>query len=155
MAVSSLVSTPTVPSETFTVEDFIACRSADNMTYYNLSILARSVTDDGIIYSKDNVIYTYLDILKAKTKKIILTNDEYAKYRFRPKLFAYDIYGATELFFVTMAVNGICDIKDFDMKTLYALTASDLNNLLKQIYSAEIDYIEYNRDQINEKSYVV
>ena len=53
MAVSSLVSTPTVPSETFTVEDFIACRSADNMTYYNLSILARSVTDDGIIYSKN------------------------------------------------------------------------------------------------------
>ena len=150
-----LTMTPTNPAETFTVEDFIACKSSDNMTYYNLSILAKSVTDDGIIYSKDNIIYTYLDILKAKSKKIILTNDEYAKYRFKPKLFAYDIYGASELFFVTLAVNGMCDIKDFDIKTLYALTARDLDNILKQIYSAEVDYIDYNRKEIGEKSYVV
>lgn len=143
------------PEDTYTLEDFIDFKAKDNMTYYNLSILAKSITEDGIIYSKDNIIYTYIDILKAKCKKLVLNDREYFKYRFKPKLLSYKIYGSSELFFVLMAVNGICDIKDFDMKKLWILLPQDLNNLLVQIYSAEIDYIEYNRKQIGEKNNVI
>lgn len=152
---NGLYSTVNKAEETYTLTDFIKFKTVDNMTYYNLSILAKSVTDEGIIYSKDNVIYTYLDILRAKSVKIVLTDDEYQKYRFRPKLLAYDIYGHTELFFVIMAVIGICDIKDFDMKKFNALRAGDLNALLNQIYSAEVKYIDYNRKMIGEKNYII
>ena len=96
-----------------------------------------------------------MDILKAKCKKLVLSDKEYHKYRFKPKLLSYTIYGSSELFFVIMAVNGICDIKDFDMKKMWILTPVDLNNLLLQIYSAEIDYIEYNRKQVGEKNNVI
>lgn len=143
------------PEHTYTLEDFIGFKAQDNMTYYNFSILSKSILKDGIIYSKDNVIYNYLDILKGKSKKLKLTDSEYHKYRFKPKLLAYDLYGSSELFFVIMAINGICDIKDFDMKKFRMLTPKDLNSLLSQIYSADIDYIEYNRQEVGEKNIVI
>ena len=143
------------PERTYTLEDFIGFKSQVNMTYYNFSILSKSILEDGIVYSKDNVIYNYLDILKGKCKTLKLSDSEYFKYRFKPKLLAYDVYGSTELFFVIMAVNGICDVKDFNMKKFRMLTPKDLNSLLSQIYSAEIKYIEYNRQEIGEKNNVV
>ena len=143
------------PARTYTLEDFIGFKAQDNMTYYNFSILSKSILKDGIIYSKDNVIYNYLDILKGKSKKLKLTDSEYHNYRFKPKLLAYDLYGSSELFFVIMAINGICDIKDFDMKKFRMLTPKDLNSLLSQIYSADIDYIEYNRQEVGEKNIVI
>lgn len=145
----------TRPEQTYTLEDFVGFKGSDNMTYYNLSILAKSVTKDGIIYSKDNIIYSYLDILKAKCKLLKLSDQEYNIYRFKPKLLSYTLYKSTELYFVILAVNGLCDVKDFDMKKFWVLHPTDLNNLLTQIYSAEINNIEYNRKQIGEKNNVL
>lgn len=140
------------PEDCYTLEDFISYKTQNDMTYYNLSILSKSITDDAILYSKDNIIYKYLDILKAKCKTVVLTDNEFHRFKFKPKQLAYRLYGSSELYFVLMAVNGICDIKDFNKKKIKALTPSDLNNLLKSIYLAEVDYIEYNRKIVGEKN---
>lgn len=142
------------PEDCYTLEDFISFKGQNDMTYYNLSILAKSIADDGIMYSKDNIIYKYLDILKGKCKTVVLSDKEFQKFQFKPKQLAYRLYGSSELYFVLMAVNGICDIKDFNKKKIKALTPYDLNNLLKSIYSAEIDYIELNRKSVGEKNNV-
>ena len=46
-------------------------------------------------------------------------------------------------------------LSDFDMKKFRMLTPKDLNSLLSQIYSAEINYIEYNRQEVGEKNIVI
>ena len=43
----------------------------------------------------------------------------------------------------------------FDMKKFRMLTPKDLNSLISQMYSAEINYIEYNRQEVGEKNIVI
>ena len=136
------------PEHTYTLEDFIGFKAQDNMTYYNFSILSKSILKDGIIYSKDNVIYNYLDILKGKSKKVKLTDSEYHKYRFKPKLLAYDLYGSTELYFIILALNDTCNIKDFNKRKVRLMFRQDLSDILSQIFNAESNRLYLNRQTI-------
>lgn len=138
------------PQHTSTVEEFIEAGYSDEMTYYNFSILFKSATQKNIILSSTNIIYDYMDELKSSAVTITMSDDDYVKYKYKPKLFCYDIYGSTELYFVIMALNGICDIKDFTKKTIKALYKNDMFELLNQIYNAETDYIDKNRIELNE-----
>ena len=36
-----------------------------------------------------------------------MSNEEYRRYKYRPDLFAYDVYGKTDYDFVILLVNGI------------------------------------------------
>ena len=101
-------------------------------------------------YAQDNIIYDYLPELNERTVTLTMTDNEFIKYRYKPKLLAYDLYGSTEVYFVIMALNGMCNIKDFNKKKLKLLYKSDLIELLNEIYSAESDYIMYNRVHLND-----
>lgn len=136
------------PDKTSTVEEFINAGISDEMTYNNFSILFRSSQQDNIILSANNIIYDYMDEIKPYIVNVSLSEEEYIKYRYKPKLFAYDIYGSTELFFVVMAVNGIYDIKDFNRRNIKALYKKQLFELLNQIYNAESGYIQKNRSDL-------
>lgn len=136
------------PDKTSTVEEFINAGISDEMTYNNFSILFRSSQQDNIILSANNIIYDYMDEIKPYIVNVSLSEEEYIKYRYKPKLFAYDIYGSTELFFIVMAVNGIYDIKDFNRRNIKALYKKQLFELLNQIYNAESGYIQKNRSDL-------
>lgn len=136
------------PDKTSTVEEFINAGISDEMTYNNFSILFKSSQQDNIILSANNIIYDYMDEIKPYIVNVSLSEEEYIKYRYKPKLFAYDIYGSTELFFVVMAVNGIYDIKDFNRRNIKALYKKQLFELLNQIYNAESGYIQKNRSDL-------
>ena len=136
------------PDKTSTVEEFINAGISDEMTYNNFSILFRSSQQDNIILSANNIIYDYMDEIKPYIVNVSLSEEEYIKYRYKPKLFAYDIYGSTELFFVVMAVNGIYDIKDFNRRNIKALYKKQLFELLNQMYNAESGYIQKNRSDL-------
>mgnify|MGYP000065565034 CR=1 FL=1 len=136
------------PDKTSTVEEFINAGISDEMTYNNFSILFKSSQQDNIILSANNIIYDYMDEIKPYIVNVTLSEEEYIKYRYKPKLFAYDIYGSTELFFIVMAVNGIYDIKDFNRRNIKALYKKQLFELLNQIYNAESEYIQKNRSDL-------
>lgn len=139
------------PELSYTLEQFIDCKSSDPITYHNLSLLAKPITGTGIIYSTDNIIYDYLDELKAVAEKVQLGQESYMKYRFKPKLLAYDLYGTTEYYFILLAINGICSVKDFDLKRINVIEPSILATLINNIYVAEEDYIKQNRKKIEKK----
>ena len=134
-----------------TIDDFIALRSTDTVTYYNLSILAKSLVNSNLIYSESNILDTYMDELKKIYVEIELTPEQYSKYKYKPKLLAYDLYGSTEIFFVIMALNGICNIKDFNLKKVRLVYASDMVEFINSVVSAEKRYIELNRKYIEEE----
>ena len=82
-----------------------------------------------------------------------MTNEEFRKYKYKPKLLAYDIYGATELYFIILAINGIkyIDVKAFDKRKLRLPKANDLANIVTAIYNAETTYLNANRNSLNEE----
>ena len=78
-----------------------------------------------------------------------MTENEFQKYRYKPKLLAYDLYGSTELYFAILFINGTCNIKDFNRKNIKLIKKADMIALLEAIYNAEQNYISTNRSSIN------
>lgn len=136
------------PAKTYKVEDFIDMQENDSFTYATMALYMQSIVDKTIVYSSDNVLYDYLEEIKGKAVDYTFSDSEYMKYKYRPKLLAYDIYGSTELYFVILAMNNTCNIKDFNKRTIKMLYKSDMSDLLNAIVSAEKNRISLNRESI-------
>lgn len=139
-----------IPQETYTISQFISAKDSDDMTYSNYAIFERSLAHPELIYAIDNVIYTYLDELKSLCKTVKVTLHEKVKYMYRPKLLSYDIYGSTELYFVLLALNGKCNLKEFDLidRKFYALTPSEMSSMMNKISLAEREHLNINRTNL-------
>lgn len=137
----------TNPNETYTVNQFISLKDSDSITYQKYSVLNRSLTNDKIVYSIDNVIYNYMDEIMEKKKICTFTKEEQLKYMYKPKLLAYDIYNSSESYFIILAMNGMCNAKEFDLAEmkLNLLMPSDMASFMSQIANVEKEYMDLNR----------
>lgn len=133
--------------KTVSVQDFIALRSSDEITYYNYSILEYL---NGFDMFVTNLLYDYQDELDDMVQIVKLTPIEKAKYRYKPYLFAYDIYGSTEAKFIIMMLNGIIDPKEFDFERVKVLSYGDLITILNRMQAVNEDYINTNRSKLKE-----
>lgn len=138
------------PQETYTLNQFIALRDTDKMMYVKYSILSRSIDHPEMVYAIENVVYNYLDIINSRKKTVIIDQDQKVKYQYKPKLLAYDVYGSTESYFMILACNGMCNLKEFSLEEFkfYALTPADLSSIMSSISNAENKYITMNRDNL-------
>lgn len=136
--------------KTYTLEDFVSSKKSDEMTYYNFSILDCSF-DNSVEFSIDNIVYDYLDELKDYAELVPLTDAEYYRYRHRPYLLAYYLYGAVELGFIINALNDFIEDYDFDMKEVLIISPENLSDCLGRIYSNNINYLAYNRTDLKNK----
>lgn len=133
--------------KTYTIKDFIELRSSDEITYYNYSILEYLNGFDMFI---TNLLYDYEDEISALAVTVRLSDTEQIKYKYKPWLFGYDLYGSAETQFIIMMLNGIIDPKEFDFSRVKALRPSDLQNLLNRINSVNEEYINNNRSKLRE-----
>lgn len=138
------------PQETYTLNQFIEMKDIDKLVYRRYSIMQRSLTNEELVYCIDNVIYTYMEEMNARRKIVSVTETERIKYAYKPKLLAYYIYGSTELFFLLLALNGMCNLKQFDLseRRFFALTPQDASTYMSNIYNAESEYIRLNRSNL-------
>ena len=97
-----------------------------------------------------NLLYDYQDELDEMVKIVKLTPIEKAKYRYKPYLFAYDIYGSTEAKFIIMMLNGIIDPKEFDFERVKVLNYGDLITILNRMQAVNEDYMNTNRSKLKE-----
>lgn len=130
------------PATTYTLQDFINMRNIDDMTYYNFSILE---VINGVQHLNHNLVEDYLPHLLSTCETVPLSDTEYKRYKYRPDLLAYDLYGSVQLDFVLLLLNDMIDPKEFDVKTVKLPYASILNTFLNDIYSKESTYINQNR----------
>lgn len=128
--------------ETYSLEDFVNMGSSDDVTYYNYSIVEYL---NGFEMFITNILYDYEDELSDLAVSVKLTERERLKYRYKPWLFTYDVYGSTEAEFVIMTLNGIIDPKEFDFTTIKAIKKDDLSTLLGRIASSNETYLNNNR----------
>lgn len=138
------------PQETYTLDQFISLKDSDKITYPKYSIMERSLTNPELVYSIDNVIYGYMDELKRYRKIVTVGMNDKIKYQYKPKLLSYDIYGSTEAYFIILAMNGMCNLKEFTLEEnrFFALTPSHLAMFMNDIYNAERRHIVLNRTNL-------
>ena len=128
------------PKDTYSIEEFISAGESVTLSYNNLSFL-ETLSGGNINVPIFNVIDDYIDELKALTVTLELSDLEYAKYIYKPKLLAHDVYKNGELYFIILAVNGLCDVKDFNKKKFKMIRPSDLEQVITYIYNSNMQLI--------------
>ena len=95
-----------------------------------------------------NILDDYLDELKLISKTVELSDTEYIKYLYKPRILAYDIYGDPELFFVILKLNNLCSSKEFNLKKLKLIPKNTLLEVLSLIYNSEKNVLQRNSNTI-------
>ena len=136
------------PQNTYTLDQFIACRSDSSICYNNLSFIDEH---DGIKYNTYNVFSDYLEEIRDNyCVRVKLDKDQLFKYKYRPKLLCYDVYGNGELAFIIMIINDICDVKEFNKEYLLMPSKNNMKEITKRIFNSnkkDIDiYSEKNKN---------
>lgn len=143
MAISKI----TNPEKSYTVEQFITFKDDDTASYNNLSFRDKY---DNIIYPIKNIIDDYTDELNELLVDVVMSESEFLKYKYRPKLLAFDIYGNAELDFLILAMNGICNMKEFDSKNIKLIKNKDLDSFITSIFNANKDDLDIYNSAIYE-----
>ena len=131
------------PELTYTLDQFIACQSDTNFCYNNLSFIDQI---DNIKYNIYNVASDYIDeIISEYCVNVELSDEQLAKYKYRPKLLCYDVYGSQEIYYIILIINDICSVKDFTKKILYLPTKANMPIITKAIMNSDrSDIQKYN-----------
>ena len=139
------------PAESYTIEQFIDLQVKDDITYLNFSILQSSIDEPNTFYAIDNVIHRYIEDIEDQIKIVTVDDNYKLKYMYKPKVLSYDIYGATEMYFILMALNGIYNVKDFDLKDykFKALDRDTMFSFASKVYNAEEETLLINRQYNN------
>lgn len=124
-----------LPQDTTTIEALVQAGKTVIAKYQNFSYLEQA--SNGTIVAIKNVIWDYIDELKNASVMVRLSDSEFYKYKYRPKLLCFDVYGNTELDFVIMALNNIADVTEFNSQSFRMLKIQDMNELMTLIYNAE------------------
>lgn len=130
---------------TYTIEQFIQSNSNSSISYEKLSLIEKMDNIHTITY---NLLNDYRDELNNLLVTINLSDEEFSRYAYKPKLLSYDIYGSTELYFIILFINNLCNVKEFNNRKIKMITRDDIYNILSAIYNTESDTIRRNRNKI-------
>lgn len=132
------------PSETYTIKEFIDFQGVNKLEYENFCLHGKESEYDIIDY---NIIDDYLPELKLISRQVELSDMEFLRYVYKPKLLAYDLYGYSELFFIILKLNNLCSVKDFNIKRLRLLPKNTLSEVLSLIYNSEKGILLRNKNK--------
>lgn len=132
------------PGTSSTIEEFISFKNDDSASYNNFSFKDKY---GNIIYPIKNIIDDYTEELSELTIDITMSESEFLKYKYRPKVLANDVYGNPELDFLILAINGICNVKEFDSREIKLIRENDLDDFITSIYNANKEDLDiYNSE---------
>ena len=132
---------------TDTLDQYIACQSDTSFCYNNLSFIDRNGNID---YNTYNVVRDYIDELRDEyCKTVILTDEQVFKYKYKPKLLCFDIYGNGELAFLILLINDMYNAKQFTKNKLLMPTEAVMAEITKYIYNSNKNSIADYNDKTN------
>lgn len=124
-------------STTNTVPELIEVGKTVDLTYYKTSV---QQIVNYIECVSSNIFIESFNELKDKSIDVELDNQEYIKYKYKPRLLSYDIYGTTDLYFIILLLNGVNNEKDFNFKIIKLIRPMNLD-ILNTILNAEKKYL--------------
>ena len=127
------------PQKTYTIQDFIACQSDTEICHNNLSFIDEinyKHLNLTIKYNTYNVLSDYIDEVRDEyCVPVTLSVFELDKYKYRPKLLCYDVYGNGELGFIILVINDMYSVKQFIKSKLLLPTRTNMSTICKYIYN--------------------
>lgn len=135
-----------------TIQDIIAAGKELKLCNRELSLksVMTNSNDEKFIINITNIFEQYYEILLENTVIVTLTDDEYLKYRFKPKVLSFDLYGTVELHYLLLRLNHVYSVINFDFTELRVFNTNILD-LLNEILVLENDnLIENEVDVIKE-----
>ena len=111
---------------------------SNNVNYIKYQNTDHVIPVDGIFSQK------YRDHLISVSQEVELTEEEYNKYKYRPKLLSYDLYGTVDYWFILMIINNVSTIISFNLKTIRFIPSESLD-ILELIMNKEKTYLQTNQ----------
>ena len=134
-----------------TIADYVRAYETEPITYSNF-YLAQVLTGNNnrkMLVNFNSIVVKYMPELKKMIEKVTLSPEDYAKYRFNPKLMSFDLYGTTELWFLLLDINELHSVSEFDLRTLY-IFQSDIVDKLSRVINLEQGVRDYNEEVISQ-----
>lgn len=135
-----------------TIQDIINAGKELKLCNRELSLKSVISNSSGekFIINITNLFEQYYEILLENTVVVTLTDDEYLKYRFKPKVLSFDLYGTIELHYLLLRLNNVYSVTNFDFTELRVFNTNILD-LLNEIMVLEKDnYTDNEVDIIKE-----
>ena len=143
------MATTTQSNAITTVEDFIQEYDVETIrmdTVFLRQVFWEKGMEHKLVVAESALIDKYLEEIEQHKTAITLSTTEYYKYRYNPKLMAYDVYGTTELWFLLMAANELYSIIDFDLRVVKAYR-TDILQKIDRMLSLEHEFKVINDDE--------
>lgn len=132
-----------------TIKRFINEYNTDEFTIDKCFLKEILIKDDGgkIIINDMEIFDEYLEELSSKCRYIQMDDAKLNYFKYNPKLFSYEIYGTTELWFLILQLNEMHTCAEFDRNTLKLFPTSIVDIIL--------DIFELEKNSINQNSYEI
>lgn len=135
-----------------TIQSIIDDGKESKLTTHDLSYkkVIKNSNGEKFIVNMSSIFDRYYDILKDHVVIAELSESDYLKYRFKPKVLSQDIYGTKDLHFLLLRLNNITSVTQFDFREIKVFSKSVIK-LLNEIVILENDnYIDNEIDVIKE-----
>lgn len=100
-------------------------------------VITNSIGEKYVV-NMSNLYEKYYDILLDNTTIAVLSEEEYLRYRFKPKLLSEDLYGTKEFHYMLLRLNNITSVTQFDFREIKVFDRKVIQ-LLNEIIVLESD----------------
>lgn len=121
-----------------------------NNSELSLKYVMNNSANEKFIINITNLFEKYYELLLDNTVIVVLTDEEYLKYRFKPKVLSYDLYGTMELHYMLLRLNYVYSVTNFDFKEVRVFNTNILSLLNEIMILENEEFIENAVDVIKE-----
>lgn len=135
-----------------TIKELIDKGKELRMTTNDLSfktVLTNSIGEMFVV-NMNLLFEKYYELLTDHTVIVTLSENEYLRYRYKPKLLSKDLYGTYDLHFLLLKLNHITSVVNFDFTELKVFN-TNIIGLLNEIQVLENDNFIDNEMEVIKK----
>lgn len=116
------------PFETTTIDGQI--EAGKNLSISESSLAFKTVVNNEVALVFHNVITKYYNVVQHYLTEVTLTETEMLRYKCKPNLYCYDLYGTPELATSLLYVNNMVSVTEFKKYTFYKFN----DNIMKIVH---------------------
>lgn len=132
-----------------TIQEFIDFGKEERISHEKMFTKAVIKGDGKLIVSNYlSLINRYMDVLKKSLTSKEFTQEEFDRYKYKPKLYCLEEFGSMDFWSLILRVNDMMTVTDFKEKKIKTFVKSDLYELINEILILEKDTIIKNQDEI-------
>lgn len=119
-----------------------------NISYNKLFLKSLVESENNVlIVNSTSLANKYYDYIINNVVHLTLSDKEYMKYRYQPKMFCNDIYGTTELWGLLLKINNFNSIVNFNSKHIKVF-GNNIFAVLNEILINEKENILKNNESV-------